>query len=185
MNPRLFQRRPRYADVAATLALVMSTAGTSYAAATITTTSIKDGTIQSRDIATGGVRGVDVADGTLGLADINDTAEAALRGQDGPQGPQGEKGDPGTALGYAYVVTDENVPFDWRSNLTEDNVTQGEPSAGGYTAYCFHDLPFTVDNIQVTPQSGDARVSRGGIGCPDATQAVVETQGTAFWVLFN
>src|SRR5688572_20529147 len=74
--------RPRYADVAATLALVIATGGTSYAAIVVTSSNIKDETIQSRD----------VRNGTLQLADINDTAETRLRGKTGPMGPAGPRG---------------------------------------------------------------------------------------------
>lgn len=81
----MFSFRPRYADVAATLALVIATAGTSYAAIVVTSANIKDETIQSRD----------VRNGALKLADINDTAEAQLRGQVGPRGPAGPRGLPG------------------------------------------------------------------------------------------
>lgn len=77
--------RPRYADVAATLALVIATGGTSYAAVVVTSANIKDETVQSRD----------VRNGTLKLSDINDTAEAQLRGKVGPRGPAGPRGLPG------------------------------------------------------------------------------------------
>lgn len=88
-------RRPRYADIAATLALVLSTGGTAYAAVVVTSTNIKDETILSRDVHNGALRGSDVADGTLGLVDLSDTAEDALRGAPGPAGPAGPQGAQG------------------------------------------------------------------------------------------
>ena len=91
--PRL--RRPRYADLAATLALALSTGGTAYAAVAITSTDIQDDTILSRDVRNGTLKGVDVTDGALGLADLNDNAEAALRGAEGPAGPAGPQGSQG------------------------------------------------------------------------------------------
>lgn len=109
--------RPRYADVAATLALVASVGGGSAWAATIITSTqiqdetvqsrdVRDGTIQSRDVRDGTVTGTDLTDGTITLADVNDLAEQRLRGQQGPKGdagvpgpagPQGATGPQGTA----------------------------------------------------------------------------------------
>jgi hypothetical protein len=91
--PRL--RRPRYADIAATLALALSTGGTAYAAVVVTSTDIKDDTILSRDVRNETLRGSDVADGTIGLLDLADRAEAALRGAEGPAGPTGPQGPQG------------------------------------------------------------------------------------------
>lgn len=93
--PRISLRRPRYADVAATLALVLSMSGTAYAAIVVTSSNIKDETILSRDIRNGAVRGSDLRDGTITGADISDTTEAALKGQKGDPGPQGPSGEPG------------------------------------------------------------------------------------------
>jgi hypothetical protein len=92
--------RPKYADVAATVALVLSLSGTAYAATVIYSANIADNTILGRDVhdgaltgtdvLNGSLTGADVKDGSLGLADISDSAEATLKGQ------KGDKGDPGT-----------------------------------------------------------------------------------------
>src|SRR5688572_33444855 len=89
---RITLRRPRYADVAATLALLISTGGTAYAAVVVTSSNIKDETILSRDIRDGAVRGVDLRDGSVTGADLDDATEVSLRGQKGDPGPQGERG---------------------------------------------------------------------------------------------
>jgi len=60
------KRRLTYANVVATLALVVATGGTAYAAATI----------GSADVIDGSLRGIDVRDNTLTAADI---APAAIR----------------------------------------------------------------------------------------------------------
>ncbi|HET7734688.1 MAG TPA: hypothetical protein VFK52_01830 [Nocardioidaceae bacterium] len=198
---RLAGRRPRYADVAATLALVVSLTGTSYAVATVTSADIKDGTIRSRDIGTGGIRSVDVADGTLSLADIADSAEAALQGQKGDQGEQGEQGEQGvpgadgTAKGYAFVngSTGQLGSFGGAKNVANVNIKR--VSAG---LYCFSGLPFTVQNVVATMRSGSGHinVSVGDdpVNCDDfdtTWQAVVRTWATSslqdedFYVLFN
>lgn len=88
--------RPRYADVAATLALALSLGGTAYAATIITSTNIQDNTILSRDVQDSALRGVDISNGTITLADIYDGTERALKGQVGPMGPAGPAGLDGT-----------------------------------------------------------------------------------------
>ena len=169
--------RPRYADIAATLALVVSLSGTAYAATVVTSANIRDNTIQSRDVRDGTLQGRDVADGSMTLADLNDTSEAKLRGQkgdqgpagpegppgepgapgtdgspgapgaDGAPGPKGDPGAPGSALAYAYVSVDGGVPTYSAKNVTAAMVTK---PAGTTGVYCFHDLPFLYSNIQVT-----------------------------------
>lgn len=97
--------RPRYADVASTLALVVALGGTSYAAVMVTGSQIQDGTVRSIDVADnnlstadildGTVRSRDVLDDSLGLVDISAAAEAALKGQQGEPGTPGAPGEPG------------------------------------------------------------------------------------------
>ena len=91
----LLGRRPTYAGVAATTALVIALGGSSYAALVVTSADVKDNTIRSRDVRDGTLKGVDVANGSLALADLDDTAEDQLRGQVGPSGPPGPSGAPG------------------------------------------------------------------------------------------
>lgn len=87
----------RAALVLAVIAVVAALGGTAWAAATITSASIKDGAVQSRDIANGrlGVAGVDVRDGSLGVVDLSVAARRALRGVSGPAGPAGPAGAAG------------------------------------------------------------------------------------------
>ena len=60
-----------YANVAATLALVIAVAGgTAYAANTIGTTDIINGQVKSADIGTGQVQAIDVGDGQLNDEDV-------------------------------------------------------------------------------------------------------------------
>ncbi len=60
-----------YANVAATLALVIAVAGgTAYAASTIGTTDIINGQVKSADIGTGQVQAIDVGDGQLNDEDV-------------------------------------------------------------------------------------------------------------------
>ena len=63
-------RKITYANVAATLALVLASGGTAYAVNTVRSADIVDGTIQSRDLGTGAVKSVDVLDGTVARVDL-------------------------------------------------------------------------------------------------------------------
>jgi hypothetical protein len=82
---RLRLPRPRYADVAATLALVLALSGTAYAVTTlprnsvgtrsiqrgaVTNPKIAANTIQSNRINDGTITGVDVADASIGSAEL-------------------------------------------------------------------------------------------------------------------
>lgn len=130
--------RPRYADVAATLALVISLGGgTAYAATLITSADIEDGTIQSVDVADAGIlsrdlkdgsvghvdvtngslSGTDIKDGGIGLVDISEAARTELQGQKGDQGDPGLPGADGAdgvsgweviRQPYAGAVSDAN-----------------------------------------------------------------------------
>ena len=82
-------RRNRYANVVATLALVISLTGTA-TAATVTL-------ITGRDVKNGSLTGADVRDHSVGLRDLSPRAIAALRGANGDAGAVGPQGAPGTA----------------------------------------------------------------------------------------
>lgn len=59
-------RTARYAAVAATLALIVSLGGTSYAAVRIGTAQLKDNAVTSVKVRNGAITGADVAEGSLG-----------------------------------------------------------------------------------------------------------------------
>jgi hypothetical protein len=93
--------RPTYSSVTATLALVVATGGTSYAAAQLQHDSVRgvhiaQDTIRAKDIAGGAVRSSEVQDGSLQARDFRagqlPTGGAGPQGEPGPQGPQGETG---------------------------------------------------------------------------------------------
>jgi hypothetical protein len=130
--------RPTYAGVVATVALLMATGGTSYAAVTLHQGSvhsrhIANNTILARDIAEGAVRSNEVRDGSLRAKDFAkgqlpsgaagkdganglDGADGSdgLDGQDGAPGPQGLQGEPG---------------------LKGDKGEKGDPGASPVTAF--------------------------------------------------
>jgi hypothetical protein len=63
-------RKLTYANVAATLALVLASGGTAYAVNTVRSADIVDGAVQSRDLATGAVQSVDLRNATVAGADL-------------------------------------------------------------------------------------------------------------------
>jgi hypothetical protein len=67
-----FRPRLSYANVTATLALIVALGGTAYAAATITGADVVDGSLTSADIKDGSLQGVDVATGAISSPDITD-----------------------------------------------------------------------------------------------------------------
>jgi hypothetical protein len=142
--------RPRYADVAATAALVIALGGTSYAAIVVTSANIKDNTIVSADLHDEGILSRDIYNGTVTLADISDASESKLRGLRGPTGPAGpsgpagpqgipgEQGEPG-ADGTNGVSGYVDVVGPWVNGVVADTLTARamcptgkKPLSGGF-----------------------------------------------------
>ena len=116
---RIPRPRARYADVAASLALVVALGGTGYAAAklpknsvgaqqlksnAVTSVDVKDGALKRADFKAGqipaGARGPAGADGIDGSDGIDGADGAAgVQGPEGPEGPQGDTGAPGPLVG--------------------------------------------------------------------------------------
>jgi hypothetical protein len=88
--------RITYANVTATLALIVALGGTSYAAFNLPKNSVGPAQIKR-----GAIHSTDIAKGQIGLRHLGPSARAALGGQPGPagpQGPQGPKGDTGRGV---------------------------------------------------------------------------------------
>lgn len=100
----------RYANVTATLALVIALGGTSYAAISITGKNIRNNTITSADIRNGTIRGADVAASSITSGKIRNgnllardfKAGQLPAGAPGPQGAQGPTGVTNVVARYAY-----------------------------------------------------------------------------------
>lgn len=101
-------RRTTYANVMATIAIFIALAGTSYAAITVTGSTIRDGSITGVDIRKGSVPGNRIAaaslsgfqirNGSIGPADLSKAAVDSFRDVEvGPPGPQGQRGEAGPA----------------------------------------------------------------------------------------
>ena len=67
-------RRPRYADVAATLALIFALSGTAYAVATVNTADIVDGAVTTPKLHNGAVANLKIAADAVGTGKLADGA---------------------------------------------------------------------------------------------------------------
>jgi hypothetical protein len=142
-----------------------------------------------------GVQGVEGVQGVQGVQGIEgptgQKGDQGIQGTTGPNGNQGIQGPPGTALGYARVFMDGSV-FD-AQNVTSANVTK--PTAHPTGVYCFHGLPFTPHNVQVTfgffgGTKAQAQAPPSA-NCANGDQVEIDTLNggaladAAFMVLFN
>lgn len=89
--------RPRIkitpAVVLASVAIVIASSGSAYAASKITSSQIKDGTIRGEDIRPGTIGGSKIKNGSLNPQDFaKGTLRTGPKGATGPQGPQGPAG---------------------------------------------------------------------------------------------
>jgi len=120
---------------------------------------------------------------------------AGGEGKAGVSGLAGQPGAPGTALGYAKVffLGGLGLFVQDTKNLTLDDVARPKPGV-----YCFHDMPFTPRNIQITVgllagTSAHAQAPGPANDCEEpGNQAAVVLQDKegnpvdgAFMVLFN
>ena len=94
-------RKPSPALFVSIAALVVATAGTSYAAAQYGSEDIRNNSLTGRDIANDSVQSKDIQDGTLRTRDFRDGVLTA-----GPAGPAGETGPQGPAGAGRWVLVD-------------------------------------------------------------------------------
>jgi hypothetical protein len=167
---------PRFANITALLALVVATAGTSYAAVTLPKNSVGSKQLQKNSVVSKKVK-----DGSLQATDF-----AAGQLPKGEQGPAGAKGADGTALAYAYISADGTLNASRSKGITQANVLHnvGSPGTG---RYCISGLPFTPKHAVATldAQSGTALGPIVAVGfgdfntCPIGTQIGVLTTRAA------
>lgn len=169
----------RYANVTATLALVLAMGGTSYAAMTLPhnsvgSTQIRPRAVKGSDIARNAVTSDQVRNGSLRAQDF---AFGQLPvGVPGPTGPQGPRG---AAAAYARIVaaggiyqgTPPQGEGFMASNIEHDTTT-------GIGVYCIGGLPFT-------PRSGIVTVDGSGPGAAAASTTIGSLAMQAGTVLTN
>ena len=119
------RRRLSYANVMATVAVFIALGGSSYAALTVTSRTVKNNSLKSIDLRNNSIRSVDVRNNSLLAKDFKAgqlpagapgpqgpkgdpglPGAAGAKGDTGAQGEKGETGEPGSARGYAFVNAD-------------------------------------------------------------------------------
>ena len=105
------KRRPTYANVVATLALVIAIGGTTVAGASslMTGRDIQDDSVTGADIQNGSLTGADIRAGSIGSNSLSLAARANLRGTRGDTGPQGDTGATGPQGAPGVGVSTLNV----------------------------------------------------------------------------
>ena len=184
---------PKFANVTALLALVVATAGTSYAAVTLPKHSVGTKQLQKNAVVSKKVK-----DGSLLATDF--AAGQLPKGEQGAPGAPGAKGADGTALAYARIGIDGTVDLARSKGVTQANVLH-DVGLLGTGRYCISGLSFTPKNVVATVDvaNGTANgpiVTAGAQQfntCPVGTQVTVLTTRAAdnffveqgFYVLIN
>jgi hypothetical protein len=187
------RRRFSYANVAATLALVLSMSGGALAAKHYLINSTK----QINPKVLKALKGKPGAKGAAGLPGAAGTPGApGKEGAAGKEGKEGKTGPAGTAVGYAHVEENGAVDEANSKNVTSANVTESSPGV-----YCIHNLPFTIHTVIASPDAfGPAdgilvNPSTGASGCGEegfqlrvrttTAGAPTTTSAHPFYILFE
>ena len=133
------KRSPTYANVVATLALVLAIGGTTVAGASslISGRDIQDDSITGADIQNGSLTGADIRPGSLGSNSLSLAARANLRGARGDTGPQGDTGATGPQGAPGVGVTTLNATGAGVTNYQDlaTLATVALPTAGDYVIF--------------------------------------------------
>lgn len=133
------KRRPTYASVAATLALVIAIGGTTVAGASslLTGRNVQDGSLTGADIENGSLTGADIRPGSVGSNSLSLAARTNLRGERGDTGPQGDTGATGPQGVPGVGVTTLNVTGADVTNYHDLDTlaTVALPKAGDYVIF--------------------------------------------------
>lgn len=150
-----------YANVTATLALVIALSGTSYAAITITGKDIRNNTITGADIKDGTIRGADIAGSTITSAKVrNQTLLAGdfkagqlPAGAPGATGPAGTSGSANVIVNYGRSAAE--VPVGASAVVAMPCAAGQQAINGGMTiaADAFRALTSAATGGAVTPGS--------------------------------
>lgn len=134
-------RNGRYANVTATMALVVALGGTGYAASTVRSKDIKNGDVRWQDLATGSVTSMKVRDGTLIAKDFKPgTLKQGPAGPAGPAGTTGAAGAAGSARAYATVATVDTGPV-FVAGVASGFTSVGRPTGVNTGVYCLTPAP--------------------------------------------
>jgi hypothetical protein len=122
----------RYANVTATMALVVALGGSAYAANTIRSSDIKNGQVKQVDLANNAVTSGKVRNGSLLSKDFKSgqlpSGPRGSTGATGANGPKGDAGAPGSALAFGRVLAGGTLD----AGKTKDVVVDAHPLVGRY-----------------------------------------------------
>jgi hypothetical protein len=122
----------RYANVTATMALVVALGGSAYAANTIRSSDIKNGQVKQVDLANNAVTSGKVRNGSLLSKDFKSgqlpSGPRGSTGATGANGPKGDPGAPGSALAFGRVLAGGTLD----AGKTKDVVVDAHPLVGRY-----------------------------------------------------
>jgi hypothetical protein len=138
-----FRLRPRitYANVTATLALVVALGGTSYAALTVGGENVRDDSLTGADIRDGSLTAADLAFAQRAVAQKKKKKKKVKRGPPGPAGATGPPGQNGAAFFGEPLPSGKTEVGPW--------VTKGN-SWGGSVAVQFNPpLPAPLDSAHL------------------------------------
>jgi hypothetical protein len=191
------KRRFTYANVVATLALVLAIGGTTIAGASslMTGRDVQDGSLTGADVENGSLTGVDIRPGSLGSNDLSLAARANLRGARGDSGPvgatgaTGPQGNPGlgvTALSFAGSDVANYQDLDTLATATL-------PKAGDYVVFArldAHNTGVSDDSLQcglftdpTTAFGGGGSNVTAGATVSESTIGAISTTGPQTVVL--
>jgi hypothetical protein len=199
MLARMFKSRRTlsYANVTATIALVLSMSGGALAASHYLITSTKQISPKVLTALKGkaGPRGALGPTGATGAA--GGQGPAGTKGETGPQGTKGEtggKGEPGaqgSAVAYAHVEVNGDLDAANSKNVEHSKeVEKGVYCLSGISG-TLHNVVATVDFNESAPEPSITATIGAGAPCPEGTDVTVETEsaGTGaeagFYVVIN
>jgi hypothetical protein len=181
----------RYANVTATMALVVALGGSAYAANTIRSSDIKNGQVKQVDLANNAVTSGKVRNSTLLSKDFKSgqippgpRGATGATGANGPKGDKGDAGAPGSALAFGRVLANGTLDTGKTRNLAIDAhplvgryclvvpaaaasiVAQLDLSTGlgGEDAFATVDAATVDSYCGVGPSNALVTVASGGIG---------------------
>lgn len=181
-------RRLTYANVVATVALVLATGGTAWAALVVTGLNVKDETLTGRDVRNGSLEAWELTSaarsylrGRTGPAGRD--GRDGLTGRDGAQGPTGATGPAGSARAYGLI--------EWNDATSSCTIAKAKNlincmrlSGGNYQVTATVDISDTWPMCQVFMTDYGASTTEPltcFTGITDQAARTIRVQVTQFW----
>jgi hypothetical protein len=171
---RLF-RNGRYANVTATIALIVALGGTSYAAVTLPAKSVGPNQLKANAVTSAKIKANAVTSAKIGDGALLSTDFKAGQLPAGPQGIQGPTGDPATRL---WAVVDATGAIIRRSNTSITSSDSGTSRVNVNFAQNVSNCAWiaTVGPGTGSPTPGDASVGNDS-GSPNTVVVFTDLSG--------